>query len=75
MILNRPKKKKTLISDTTGYVPAEKLEVCDLPDSYYQGYDDCILRGLDSQENPHKIGTVAHDCWIMGWSDADEDMK
>lgn len=69
------KARKTDIHDSTGWVSPSDLENTDLPDSYHEGYDACIVHGLDSEENPYKEQTARHYWWLRGYSEAYDELK
>ena len=54
------------------FLPIDSLESCELPPSYYDGYE-AGEENKGSNENPFPVGTVGHDCWGWGFADALEE--
>jgi ribosome modulation factor len=71
----KAKAKKTDIHDTKGWVSPESLVSTDLPDAYHEGYDACLMWGMDSEENPYKDHTARAYWWLRGYSEAYDELK
>ncbi len=55
-----------------GFLPIDSLEVCYLPPAYYEGAESAE-ENKGSEENPYRLGTVAHNVWAMGFADGLEE--